>query len=816
MPETNTAPRFLAYGGTRFDERARIGVWPVIPLGALGDFYGLRPDADAYGVGILESRPFLIFRRQLIADSRGGYPLTLLLDPGEAVWANSRWHAAALLNELLKSPALEQLVQTPEKCTAADVVAPFLNIPEEAPITPIFGSSLGRQLAYSVFRQRTLILTPAQLGLQRRPKPEWVTTTLASSFPAFRIGAGWLIGGGSAHASAFGVKLILDDQGDPGSNPPDASSSMAIFQSVDTLNHHPSSLNSLSPYFEKPVWLWPHSTEQVEQGLRLLADLSTDAGPEDSFEKTRGYSPDLPFAGFIRTTAVDRAVRSQGILKGPRAWLILEEALAQRFEIVPPLAERLGADFFLQELPARGYPPAPLPPTIQLGPDLLVHLWKQCLNETIGPPQALLIHLLEQLPAVQQDKLEELVQVAMQKNIDDFGPWSKLANNPRIGNIVRKRIREELGRRLKESPRDFDAKAYLLYGDDPGLKKLEADLNAFPNAGDAKQIAVDCVSTWIEMLKSDDRDKAEECLQNLACSPLRSWIPIVLKTKVIESIDERNAAWRRFEVLVRLFGGEKDHCSSAANGEELRDLDFELQELFEASPMNHVPLLARLKSCLGTFSDTLLHKIRKFRPSDPVHREQWCKELREAGLIQESERESLELMLDFPGKRMKDLDRLSKTSLKQVVSGVFFGTRRVLNITTHVTNFEKQAAKSDKIKAIIHDLLEASAAGNENLARYWMEERTVLKSLLILFPDANEEIISILDAPSGLLIDNFGKEIANACRNETALQGIVLAVAKYVASKDELVHKWGQKLMGYGKESFPTKLNATIRRSSNR
>lgn len=815
MPETNTA-RFLVYGGTRFDERARIGVWPAIPLGALGDFYGLRPGADAYGVGILENRPFLIFRRQLIADSRGGYPLTLLLDPGEAVWVNCRWHAAALLNKLLRSPALEQLVQTPEKCTAADVVAPFLNLPEEAPITSIFGSSLGRHLAYSLFRERTLILTPAQLGLERRPRPEWVTTTLAAVFPAFRIGAGWLIGGGSAHASAFGVKLILDDQGDPASKPADSSSSMAIFQSLDALNHHPNSLNLLSPYFEKPMWLWPHSIQKVEQGLRLLADLSSDAGPEDGFEKTREYSPDLPFADFIHATAVNQAARSQGKLKGHKALLILEEALAKRFEIEPQLVERLGADFFLQELPKRGYPPAPLPSSIKLGPDLLVRLWKQCLRETMGPPQALLIQALEQLPTVQQDKLEELVQITMQRNIDDFGPWSKLANNPRIGKIVRNRLREELGRRLKESPRDFDARAYLLYGDDPELRKLEADLNAFQNAADAKRIVVECVNAWLEMLESDDREKAEECLQNLAYSPLRSWVPISLKTKIIDSSDEQNAAWQRFEVLVRLFDGEKYHCSSAASGEELRDLDLELQELFETPSVDHVPLLARLKSCLGTFSDSLLHQIRKFRPSDPVHREQWCKELKEAGLIQESEWASLELMLDFPDKRMRDLDRLSETSLKQVVNEVFFGTRRLPNIQIHVTNFEKLAAKSAKIKTIVHDFLEASGAGNENLARYWLEQPAIPESLLNLFPDANEQIISILDAPPELLFRKFGMKIKDACMDGTALQGVALAVAKYVAAKDERVHRWGQKLMGYGKESFPTKLNATIRRSSNR
>ena len=78
--------RLLAYGGTSFSERRRIGQWPAVPEATLRDTYGLTATSWCYGAGTLGRQPFVILRQRQNIENRGGYPFSLLLDPGEAVW----------------------------------------------------------------------------------------------------------------------------------------------------------------------------------------------------------------------------------------------------------------------------------------------------------------------------------------------------------------------------------------------------------------------------------------------------------------------------------------------------------------------------------------------------------------------------------------------------------------------------------------------------------------------------------------------------------------------------------------------------------
>src|SRR5262249_10799788 len=109
--------RLLAYGGTSFSERRRIGQWPAVPEATLRDPEGLTATSWCYGVGTLGKQPFVILRQRQNIEQRGGYPFSLLLDPGEEVWQRFGWNGAALVAAILQNEP-NMLLQTPERCSA--------------------------------------------------------------------------------------------------------------------------------------------------------------------------------------------------------------------------------------------------------------------------------------------------------------------------------------------------------------------------------------------------------------------------------------------------------------------------------------------------------------------------------------------------------------------------------------------------------------------------------------------------------------------------------------------------------------------------
>ena len=75
-------------------------------------------NAWCYGLGMLAKQPFMILRQRQNVENRGGYPFSLLLDPGEAVWERFEWNGAAVVAAILAHPGRDVLIQTPERCTA--------------------------------------------------------------------------------------------------------------------------------------------------------------------------------------------------------------------------------------------------------------------------------------------------------------------------------------------------------------------------------------------------------------------------------------------------------------------------------------------------------------------------------------------------------------------------------------------------------------------------------------------------------------------------------------------------------------------------
>lgn len=205
--------RFLAYGGTGYVQRLRMGIWPPIPNGTLQDLYGLLPGKRAYGLGILDGQPFLVIRERQNAHSRGGYAYTLLLDPGEEIWQSFGWNAAWLLSEILNNPiACKLLLSEPEKCTPQafeEIFGALQTIPNSWTYTD--QSYDGVALWVGAIRSPgQVVVDPARFGIEDFFTPNTLASVLNQLPLCFRCGMGWLVGAGQVHGAYLGAKLIIN------------------------------------------------------------------------------------------------------------------------------------------------------------------------------------------------------------------------------------------------------------------------------------------------------------------------------------------------------------------------------------------------------------------------------------------------------------------------------------------------------------------------------------------------------------------------------------------------------------------------------
>jgi hypothetical protein len=204
--------RILAYGGNKYAERVRVGRWPTIECGVMSDRYAARDGAISFGVGLTGGHPFLILRQIQDSHQRGGYPYTVLLDPGREGWERIGWNGALLARNLLADTEMAEIILHRVEEWNEMAMAAFVN-------------GLGRAIEEADNGDDAPLLNRLWLGVQSRDTPLIVSSKelfdgviepadLASCLarlPAcFRVGNGWLIGGGMVQAKAYGSMLVFD------------------------------------------------------------------------------------------------------------------------------------------------------------------------------------------------------------------------------------------------------------------------------------------------------------------------------------------------------------------------------------------------------------------------------------------------------------------------------------------------------------------------------------------------------------------------------------------------------------------------------
>ncbi len=208
--------RLLACGGVRYGERARLGAWPALPEGDLGDVSHLSLDGElAFGFGVVGGPCLVLRQRQSTAD-RGGYAYTLLLDPGEPLWVAARWNAAHLVDAVLDDPVLRDLaLHAPERLTGdPDKFTGTLDTSLRQRAHPAPGpAAFAEWVAGCALDGMRVAVGADVLGGSGWPSAATVARWI-ESLPVCLRGTGWLIGGcAPGSADVFGAALLVSREG---------------------------------------------------------------------------------------------------------------------------------------------------------------------------------------------------------------------------------------------------------------------------------------------------------------------------------------------------------------------------------------------------------------------------------------------------------------------------------------------------------------------------------------------------------------------------------------------------------------------------
>lgn len=303
--------RVLVYGGSRLEIGKVVGDWPnVPPRDILGLRDGLAAGRMSFGPVALSGALIFVLRVLWRPQERGGYPLTILIGPGDAGWNELGWNAAWLSCELLGTDGRQWLsgLQDGSRTVEALVEAARLRR----------GSSVGRRgeslapsdlsvveaLAGSSIDESEgpIVEVPSMLVLQDRALA--FALALEKIPPPCRPGGGWLVDSPKSVASAYNARVLLIPA---------------------TESHHPTGLESLSRLGQHATEAWEVAS-RTTSGRAAVAKL--EAAPALKWEDRSGLRRGMIALSMIsrRQVADNLTAVREAALGGSALSLVVIEA----------------------------------------------------------------------------------------------------------------------------------------------------------------------------------------------------------------------------------------------------------------------------------------------------------------------------------------------------------------------------------------------------------------------------------------------------------------------------------------------------------
>lgn len=721
--------RLLAYGGISYVERRRIGEWPEVLEGALGDPSSLPVGVLAFGVGLLEDKtPFLVVRQRQNIQNRGGYAYTLLLDPGREVWERDEfdWNGARLILSLLAhGQAGERLLTKPEEVTEQELEDIFRGLrpaPSE-PACPTDTATLRALWAGAVLSPTPLVAAPADAGFDSRPTLECVADALDLLPAPFRCGQGWLVGGSEENGRAFGARLTVDDGAAPGATRTVnyITKGEKVLDAWWRIKHSSEGLEplrkGLQQKSQRPIWEWKQhfDTSPADYLVRLptlveflpspnltTQDIDTLLGRLDQM----GRGQELPDdERLLLSRQHARTVRRRATAR--QTEFLLRDFFDYGNELSPEVVRRLHRAAVIGDLTRRcaenkSLTPAPAVCGLPLRRNIRYEIWRRLLAEVYAggeAPARLRDAIQDQLPSggperadasvtdngahvaaarrpseVLRSKLARLARETIgqaAKRGESLLAWYGADGDALLGAWVLSPLRDEAERRTLAREGNSWPLDYVAFGGDLGGRRLAE--GGFDAEGAA---ALARAALGASQGSGALAGVSAEWLSALAGSPLRAAVPPEVKSEIAHSTAD---GWGPFRCLWQLYHGHDDAAPEVVSEAERARLRRELHDLVApparggARPMNRTtPNLRGLVRLLGTVAEEDLRELSALRPElnswEAARRwlDGWRELGREEVYGEELERYALRRGSAWPGNF--PLDDLDDARLKRVVA----------------------------------------------------------------------------------------------------------------------------------------------------
>lgn len=609
--------RLLAHGGNLLAERARFGSWPAIHPLLLEEKYGLSGSRKIFGVGTAGDAPFLIFRELQESGTRF-YAFTLLLDPGQSVWEKANWNPTLLLEPFFEQagssdsvPAL--LLGQPERVTSAQLEAWLseLNLDEREPdLAP--QDRVAECLAGAALSSDNVVVAPRDLQIPARPDLPSVRTALLSVPPAFRIGRGWMSGGGSAQAEAFGARVVFDDEAasTSGDLKTICSQGAQMIRIARQMVARPTLRNVLTTASFTPASK-SSSAKSVKDSLQLLSDWLTHPEQDNALIRTIATPDSGPLASLTRAAAEVALREGQGTLDAATTRALLRYFVSEKrsaTEYLPRIDPKTLADFVRSECGGEA------PEFLGLPNTLALTLRIADLEAATGNVVPLLKRIFESSPWSQGERTA-LLQSAWKRFAQLKEPlrdWKVFEDQPEWPTIQPSVVAEAGKRSESRAPASWMSD-YLTFGD-----PLQATAVLWKVS---EKDAPALVQLCLEALK-EGNPAAENLLNALATSNLRRVIDVPTKLQVSKSL-RASRAWDPFWEVAQVMRGERIDELTIVDKAELPMLRAELLDLPFGSTG---PDLVALMKCNGlldkqTFNGLAKRVAAEGRQNSPQWRE---------------------------------------------------------------------------------------------------------------------------------------------------------------------------------------------------
>jgi hypothetical protein len=583
--------RVFAYGGTSFDERRRIGEWAKLPMSVFEDYGGLRSGLPWFGFFMPEGqRPFLAWRVLQNPEQRGGYPFTLLLDPGDDIYERFEWNTGCLLAALFENangPG-RSLLEQPQRITVDDLSALLMRVPTHAGPAPAEASAPRVYWVAGALADRVLAVPPSQMSLSERPSASWISRCQELLPVGLRNSRGWLVGGSSAQAEQLGARLVIDDH----AKPVDAStlaSARALLAAADRV--------IVLPKWARPLaerWLGEPSTVFLARDAVTAID-NPDA-LVDFTERLGGDERRQWVEGACTTLLKITRAHSARVTR-----FLLEQAIAGTCRLDAKHFKRLDRATVDQFLDSHRIPPTASPSTLGVPVEWLIERWETVIAGAGAAAPDRVRDALDQVG--DSDALIDAGWSAATAASAPLGAWTPLLSSAR----VKQHTRDEARRRARDATRPFAPDEYSEFADDPTWADLH---DAMPRVIDA----------LLARRRGDDIDR----LQRLAEWPERRALS---RERRAELATVAGGPWRSVALLDRLIAGAQVDGVEAADASVRAILEDDLVAGIRALPAGTAapPNLIGLRQLFGAIPEVARTGLAALEPSldQPAAAQAW-------------------------------------------------------------------------------------------------------------------------------------------------------------------------------------------------